>query len=82
MTPHTLRRALRALQVTAAVVLVGVAVIGFAHTERRIRALRQRWVPTLELALAARETALDETERADTIRATILTRNDPLPDRM
>ncbi|WP_344056834.1 V-type ATP synthase subunit D, partial [Sphaerisporangium rubeum] len=39
-----------------------------AWTRRRTRALRERWIPGLAAALAERELALEEQERADWAR--------------
>ncbi|GIH96314.1 V-type ATP synthase subunit D [Planobispora siamensis] len=60
-----LQAAARHAAALAAARIVGAEVDA---TRRRIHALRERWVPALETALAELETALDELERADGIR--------------
>jgi len=46
----------------------GVLAAEVAATSQRLRALRDRWIPTLEATLSAVEWSLDELERTDSAR--------------
>lgn len=46
-------------------------------TRRQVRALQRHWIPALRTALAAVETALEQTDHEDTVRRTAWARSGP-----